>query len=545
MPRFSFVVMSSVLTVPSSAFADVLEVGPGKPYAAPCAAIAVAQAGDTIEIDAAGAYDGDVCGWPGVDGLVIRGVNGRPHIAAAGADAEGKAVWVVRGNDVLIENVEISGAAVADQNGAAIRHEGGNLTLRGVYFHDNEDGILTGDGDYELLIESSEFADNGLGDVGYTHNMYIGHITRFTLQYSYSHGIVEGHAVKTRAAENHILYNRIMDESDGASSYDIDFSNGGVAYVIGNLIQQGPNPANSGIIQYGAEGLQYETNGVYVVNNTIVNELGSGSFLNTNGDPPGVVRNNLFVGAGSINPGANATADTNFFAPMDGDPMLVDMAGYDYRIAEGSPCVDAGIDAGMAADGTPLAAAFHYVHPLMYETRTAVGVVDIGAYELDGGGGADSGDDAGTTAGDGTGDDAGSADGADESGNGEAGPDDGGSVSQGSAGTDGNDDALDDGSAGSSGSDPDETDDASSGCGCTASSPRAAPLGLLVLAFARRRRRAKSRHPARSPSAAGHRGPTRAGAPAICESGAVVVTIPLLRYKRSRCRTSDASSSFG
>lgn len=478
----------SLTLASSTAWAATLEVGPGKPYAAPCAAIAAAQSGDTIEIDAAGTYDGDVCGWPGVDGLTIRGVGGRPHIAAAGQDAEGKAVWVVRGNDVVIENVEISGAAVADQNGAAIRHEGGNLTLRGVFFHDNEDGILTGAGDYELLIEGSEFADNGLGDVGYTHNMYIGQITRFTLQYSYSHGIVEGHAVKTRAAENHILYNRIMDESDGASSYDIDFSNGGVAYVIGNLIQQGPNDANSGIIQYGAEGLQYETNGVYVVHNTIVNELGSGSFFNTNGDPPGIVRNNLFVGAGSINAGANATVDTNFFAPQDGDPLLVDMAAYDYRIAAGSPCVDAGSDAGMAAGGTALAAAFHYLHPLMHEARTAVGVVDIGAYELDGGGGADSGDDGGSTGGDGTG---GSAD---ESGNGEVGPDDdGGSVTLGGTADDGPGGSLDDGSAdgGSTGNDPDANDDGESGCSCNTSSPRGAALGLLVLLFARRRRHAR------------------------------------------------------
>ena len=114
----------------SAAMAATLQVGPGKTYATPCAAIAAAATGDRIEIDAAGTYSGDVCGWT-TSGLTIVGVNGRPKIDANGMSSGGKAIWVVSGDDTTVENVEMSGATVADANGAGIRQEGKNLTVRG------------------------------------------------------------------------------------------------------------------------------------------------------------------------------------------------------------------------------------------------------------------------------------------------------------------------------------------------------------------------------------------------------------------------------
>src|SRR5689334_22108932 len=125
----------------TGAAAATLEVGPGKTYAKPCAAIAAAKAGDRIEIDAAGTYAGDVCGWT-TSGLTLVGVNGRPKIDAAGMNAQGKATWVVSGDDTTVENVEFTGATATDANGAGIRQEGANLTVRGCFFHDNQDGIL-------------------------------------------------------------------------------------------------------------------------------------------------------------------------------------------------------------------------------------------------------------------------------------------------------------------------------------------------------------------------------------------------------------------
>src|SRR5581483_7024074 len=84
--------------------ASARQVGPGKTYATPCAAIAAASPGDTILIDAAGSYNGDVCRWT-TNNLTIRGINGRPHIDAAGANAAGKGIWVISANDNVVENI--------------------------------------------------------------------------------------------------------------------------------------------------------------------------------------------------------------------------------------------------------------------------------------------------------------------------------------------------------------------------------------------------------------------------------------------------------
>jgi hypothetical protein len=372
-----------VLIAPG-ALAATRTVGPGKTYAAPCAAIAAAQDGDVIEIDA-GTYVKDVCAIARSN-LTLRGVGGRAHLDAAGAAYGGKGTWVIQGANTTVENIEFSGAAVPDMNGAGIRQEGDGLVVRNCYFHDNEDGILSG-GHGEILVEGSEFANNGAGD-GYSHNMYIGHEKKFTLRGSYSHHAKIGHIVKSRADQNFILYNRLMDEADGTSSYTIDLPNGGTSFVIGNLIQQGPMTQNSVILAYAEEGAINTSADLYVVSNTFVNDRGRGTFLEIAAAAmPAVVRDNIFLGGGTVSSQATAVMAGNFSM---GDPLLVDRANYDYHLKPGSPCVNAGVDPG-AAGAMSLAPVLQYVHPESTETRVIVGVIDIGAYELGGGVPADGG----------------------------------------------------------------------------------------------------------------------------------------------------------
>src|SRR5215831_3692074 len=188
-----------------------LQVGPGQPFAKPCAAIATAMPGDTILIDATGSYNGDVCTWSTND-LTIQGVNGRPHIDATGKTSNNKGIWVLEGNNNVIENVELSSAVSTDKNGAAVRLEGSGLTLRQVYFHNNQNGLLANNVQSgEILIEYSEFSANGAGD-GQSHNIYVGRVDKFTLQYCYSNSANNGHLVKSRAASNYILFNRLSSE---------------------------------------------------------------------------------------------------------------------------------------------------------------------------------------------------------------------------------------------------------------------------------------------------------------------------------------------
>ncbi|HXI58385.1 MAG TPA: hypothetical protein VNO55_20100 [Polyangia bacterium] len=373
-----------------AAQAASLAVGPGKMYAAPCAAFAAASDGDTVQIDAAGSYAGDVCSI-GKNNLTIRGVGGgRAHIDAAGKNAGGKGTWVITGNNTTVENVELSGATVVDQNGAGIRQEGTNLTIRNCFFHDNDDGILVSPNTAsDVLIERSEFGHNGFGD-GFSHNMYIGKVRKFTLQFSYTHHAKIGHNVKTRANENHILYNRIMDEIDGTSSYSVDVSNGGTTFLIGNLIQQGLHTDNPTIVAYGAEGISNGGSDLYVVGNTFVNDMKGGTFLQmAAGASRAIVRDNIFLGMATVITQPEADLSTDYTGL---DPQLVDRTGFDYHLRAGSPCVNAGSDPGMSVGGVSLAPLFQYVHPLMSEARPVVGVIDIGAYELPGGASTDAAD---------------------------------------------------------------------------------------------------------------------------------------------------------
>jgi hypothetical protein len=120
---------------------QVLKVGPTQRYTLPSQAARDARDGAVVEIDA-GDYDGDVAVWRQND-LTLRGVGGRPHLRAAGRAAEGKAIWVIKGDRVTVENVEMSGARVPSRNGAAIRAEGAGLTIRNSRLHGNEMGLLT------------------------------------------------------------------------------------------------------------------------------------------------------------------------------------------------------------------------------------------------------------------------------------------------------------------------------------------------------------------------------------------------------------------
>ncbi|WP_437630358.1 right-handed parallel beta-helix repeat-containing protein [Sorangium sp. So ce854] len=379
-------VLLFTLAASPAALAATLSVGPGKTYATPCQAVSAAADNDVIEIDAAGNYDGDVCAIPR-SGLTLRGVGGRAKIDAAGKSAGGKAIWVIQGDDTVVEDIEFSGATVPDQNGAGIRQEGVNLTVRGCYFHDNDDGILAGDKQGStIVIEYTEFANNGFGD-GQSHNVYINRVDKLVFQYNYSHHAKVGHLLKTRALENHILYNRLTGE-DGNSSYEIDVPSGGKTILLGNLIQQGPSTDNGGIITYAVEGATNPSTSLFVVNNTVVNDRpNGGTFVNiASGVAPAVVRNNLFVGPGTIVTQQDAVQEGN----VQGDAMFVDKAGFDYRLQVGSPAVDKGVPPG-EAEGFDLTPRYHYVHPASAVGRMTVDTVDVGAYELGGdveGGGA-------------------------------------------------------------------------------------------------------------------------------------------------------------
>ncbi|MFZ1790664.1 MAG: T9SS type A sorting domain-containing protein [Saprospiraceae bacterium] len=366
--------------------ATTVTVGTGKMYATPNALhlANVLNDGDTILIDPQ-TFTGNtsLAAWSR-NNLVIVGVGTqKTKLVANGSYILGKGIWVFIGNNITVENIEFSGATVPDENGAGIRLDGSGMTVRRCYFHDNENGILTSNpGTGDILIEHTEFDNNGFGD-GQTHNLYIGRINKLTFRYNYSHHAKIGHNLKTRAKENYIEYNRIMDEDTGTSSYLIDMSNGGVAVLKGNLLMQGINTDNCNLISFGSEGFPAGYQRVlYVINNTFVNRRSPGcNFLNISAQATSVsVYNNVFAGLGSIAGSFPATIGGNLVETNISNVGLANEAGFDYALLSNSPAINIGVSVPAVA-GLDFSIDKSYVHPYNFSSRISNGLIDAGAYE--------------------------------------------------------------------------------------------------------------------------------------------------------------------
>jgi len=361
-----FVVVCSLLALPGNAIealpaetGKIIRVGPSREVRSIAAAAMLLKDSGIIEVDA-GEYRADVAVWK-QNNLTLRAVGGRVRLIASGAAAEGKGIWVVRGGRIEVDGFDFLDAKVPDRNGAGIRFDRGHLIVRNSTFINNENGILTGgDKDSTLEIENCEFGNNGSGD-GRTHNLYVGSIKRLSVTGSYFHHARVGHLLKSRAAENHIFYNRLTDEIGGRASYELEFPSGGIAYVVGNVIQQGSQTENPHIISYAAEGYKWPDNELYLINNTLVdNRPNNGVFLRIK---PGNVKvqaiNNLLVGNGKLDtagPGHyqnNANVDWSEFVRAQRE---------DFRLLKDSKLIGKGINPGIA-NGISLKPVKEYRHP--------------------------------------------------------------------------------------------------------------------------------------------------------------------------------------
>ena len=371
-----------------TAFAATWLVGPGQTYTAPSQVAALVAHGDTVSI-APGLYASDVCTWT-ANRLVLRG-NGPSgvyaHLRADNQSAGGKAIWVIKGDSVRVENIEFSLCTVPDNNGAGIRAEGLHLTVSHCSFHHNEMGILSNnDHNAVIIIEYSEFGWNGYGD-GYSHNVYIGSIKSLVFRYNYSHHGKTGHLLKSRAQTNHILYNRLTDEPGTDASREIDLPNGGTAIILGNIIQQSAESQNGNIIGYGMEGLANAApHALYMAHNTLVNERFAGRFVMF---PAGldtfVLKNNLLVGPGTVvdAPALPIATDTshNLALSAIASAGFVDDAAFNYQLTASSPALNGATNAGWAGSFSLVPTAV-YEHPQGWVPRIVSGNTDIGAYEF-------------------------------------------------------------------------------------------------------------------------------------------------------------------
>jgi hypothetical protein len=333
----------------------VWRVGPRRAIKRPSEVARRAGNGDVVEIDA-GTYRDDYATW-GQDGLTIRAVGGIAHLKSSGLIPNGKAIWIVRGHDTVIEHVEFSGAAVAHTNGAGIRHEGGDLTLRNAFFHDNEFSILSGRlPGARITIESSRF-------------WHQKRPSRF------SHGIYIGDAARLTLVGNHFL-GTDQDVPGGNSSRLLDLPSCGFSLVIGNDMHQAATSGNFNAIGYGTEGCGKRSGRelvLLVVNNTFVNEAPDGSLVRNFAAGDVLVANNVVLGAGTVLVGEGRSRNN----VQEG---LASRAGKGWHVVRGSAAID-GAAVLDEAGGVSLVPTREFAAPFGTSPRPRRGVLDAGSRE--------------------------------------------------------------------------------------------------------------------------------------------------------------------
>jgi len=236
---------------------------------------------------------------------------------------EGKAALVVSGDNVTIEGLECSGIRVDDANGACIRLEARNLTLRKVFFHDSESGLLSWNRDSgTVLIEDSRFER-----LGRAHGVYVGRgLTHLIIRRSsFFASTAEGHEIKSRAART-TIEGSVIASLDGVDSRLIDLPDGGENLIRRNVLEEGPNSSNQDVIGVGLEPANIHQGRTTIEENIIILERrGTNVLLNELHVPASIVRRNKVIG-GTRTAGDNAWFPDRKSAGIGAYPSLPEPA---------------------------------------------------------------------------------------------------------------------------------------------------------------------------------------------------------------------------
>jgi len=263
--------ISSPVSVPvniilSEHVPGAIEVGHHRQHTTLAAAIKEANKrnvpGQRIEVDAGSSYAEEEEVYITVDDLTIIGVSGNLGLRAHLFPHDGK----VANNAFISNRYDGKGAGLTLQwleicnlNEPAIKYHNNAAQARlliedSKIYGSSDTGVLVGAcPELSVVIRRSEFHSNGNG-TGQYHNIYIGSVKEFVLEYSYTHDSHGGQLVKSRAAKNMIRYNRITDEGLLFNSNQlIDLPYGGESYVIGNLLHMSAGNTSGSVIQWARE----------------------------------------------------------------------------------------------------------------------------------------------------------------------------------------------------------------------------------------------------------------------------------------------------
>ena len=188
-----------------------------------------------------------------------------------GTACEGKAALVLRGASSVVDGLVFRGIHVADGNGAGVRTEMGDLTVRNSMFLDSQEGILGGQpSGQRIVIDRSTFA--GLGQCDQTpdcaHAIYLANRGSVTVTHSRFERGTGGHYGKLRVPTVGITDNSFDDSRGAKTNYMIDLPDGATGLIARNSFVQGRAKENhSGLIVVAAEARTYSSAGLRIEDN--------------------------------------------------------------------------------------------------------------------------------------------------------------------------------------------------------------------------------------------------------------------------------------
>jgi hypothetical protein len=217
----------------------------------------------------------------------VVGVGGRPRIDGKDRTSDGRAIWMIYGDNTTLDHFEF----VNEDNGkrghdawdqAAVYLRGNHLTVRNLYVHDNMQGFFnetrTGN-TCNLTVENSIFEHNGDGG-GHSHNLYVNHnISKLTMRGVWSRDCRGGHILKVRAHESDIQACMFTDMDGISLGWFLDFPNGGNHKFVGNVVAR-RSTKGSFLLAYGEDRFDNPApHRILIAQNTFVND-GNGQFFN-------------------------------------------------------------------------------------------------------------------------------------------------------------------------------------------------------------------------------------------------------------------------
>jgi len=188
-----------------------------------------------------------------------------------GTACEGKGALVLRGRGATVDGIVFQNIRVADQNGAGIRLEQGNLTVTNAMFLNSQQGILSAnDPASTIRVDRSTFSGLGYCPDGGScaHSLYIGDYGALIVTRSRFERGTGGHYVKSRAARIEVTDNSFDDSAGRKTNYMIDLSAGAIGMIARNIFVQGKDKENySAFVAVAAEARDHPSRGLVIADN--------------------------------------------------------------------------------------------------------------------------------------------------------------------------------------------------------------------------------------------------------------------------------------